>query len=145
MRKPRPKLTPRRIWTARIQKYCTSVEKRKLRPWSEFPPRHNSDRVNCQNQGGPGSPGSVRFGYGLGMERFERFRFSVPAVPLRRVFFSVFQYNLLKKKKLLKILFSKNFVRYAFCTVIFHDEAQKNGGKRACIRERTIFTWKKIH
>ena len=28
----------------------------------------------------------VRFGYGLGMERFERFRFSVPAVPLGRGF-----------------------------------------------------------
>ena len=26
----------------------------------------------------------VRFGYGLGMERFERFRFSAPAVPLGR-------------------------------------------------------------
>ena len=36
-----------------------------------------------------GVPGSVRFGYGLGMERFERFRFSVPAVPLRRGFFCV--------------------------------------------------------
>ena len=24
----------------------------------------------------------VRFGYGLGVERFERFRFSVPAVPV---------------------------------------------------------------
>ena len=36
-----------------------------------------------------GGPGSVRFGYGLGMERFERFRFSVPAVPLRRGFFRV--------------------------------------------------------
>ena len=35
--------TPRRIWTARIHKYCKSVEKRKLRPWSEFPPRQNSD------------------------------------------------------------------------------------------------------
>ena len=34
-------------------------------------------------------PGSVRFGYGLGMERFERFRFLVLAVPLRRKFFSV--------------------------------------------------------
>ena len=34
-------------------------------------------------------PGSVRFGYGLGMERFERFRFSVPAVPLRRVLLCV--------------------------------------------------------
>ena len=33
-----------------------------------------------------GSPGSVRFGYGLGMERFERFRFSVSTVPLRRGF-----------------------------------------------------------
>ena len=27
---------PRRVWTARIQKYCKSVEKRKLRPWSEL-------------------------------------------------------------------------------------------------------------
>ena len=48
MRKLRPKLRPRRIWTARIQKYCKSVEKRKLRqhgpsflpaklrPWSEL-------------------------------------------------------------------------------------------------------------
>ena len=36
-----------------------------------------------------GEPGSVRFGCGLGMERFERFRFSVPAVPLRRVFLCV--------------------------------------------------------
>ena len=34
---------PRWIWTARIQKYCKSVEKRKLRPWSEFPPQRNSD------------------------------------------------------------------------------------------------------
>ena len=31
MRKLRPKLRPRRIWAARIQKYCKSVEKRKLR------------------------------------------------------------------------------------------------------------------
>ena len=36
-----------------------------------------------------GGPGSVRFSYGLGMERFERFRFSVPAVPLRRGFLCV--------------------------------------------------------
>ena len=28
----------------------------------------------------------VRFGYGLGMERFKRFRFSVPAVPLQKRF-----------------------------------------------------------
>ena len=34
-----------------------------------------------QKQGGPGS---VRFGYGLGVEGFERFRFSVLAVPPRR-------------------------------------------------------------
>ena len=39
--------------------------------------RHCSCR---QIQGGHGS---VRFGYGLGLERFERFRFSVPAVPLQ--------------------------------------------------------------
>ena len=38
-------------------------------------------------------PGSVRFGYGLGVERFDRFRFSVPAVPLQKGF-SVFQYIL---------------------------------------------------
>ena len=42
--------------------------------------------LKCPFQGGPGS---VRFGYGLGMERFERFRLSVPAVPLRRGFFCV--------------------------------------------------------
>ena len=43
MRKLRPKLRPRRIWTARVQKHCKSVEKRKLRPWSEFPPQQNPD------------------------------------------------------------------------------------------------------
>ena len=42
MRKLRPKLRPRRIRTARIQKHCKSVEKRKLRPWSELPRRRNS-------------------------------------------------------------------------------------------------------
>ena len=31
-----------------------------------------------------GGPGSVRFGYGWEMERFKRFRFSVPAVPLQK-------------------------------------------------------------
>ena len=31
----------------------------------------------------------VRFGYGLGVGRFEWFRFSVPAVPLQNVFFCV--------------------------------------------------------
>ena len=36
-----------------------------------------------------GGPGSVRFGYGLGMERFKRFRFSVLAVPLLKGFVCV--------------------------------------------------------
>ena len=36
-----------------------------------------------------GGPGSVRFGYSSGVERFERFRFSVPAVPLQKRFFCV--------------------------------------------------------
>ena len=43
-----------------------------------------------------GGPGSVRFGYGLGVERFERFRFSAPAVLCKRVCFSfspVLQYS----------------------------------------------------
>ena len=44
-----------------------------------------------------GGPGSVRFGYGLEMERFKRFRFSVPAVPLQKGFSSVFQYSLAGK------------------------------------------------
>ena len=44
-------------------------------------------RCPClKNQSGPGS---VRFGYGLGVERFDRFRFSVPAVPLQKGFFCV--------------------------------------------------------
>ena len=34
-------------------------------------------------------PGSVWFGYGLGVERFERFRFSVTAVPMQKGFFCV--------------------------------------------------------
>ena len=36
-----------------------------------------------------GGPGSVRFGCGLGLGRFERFRFSVPAVPLEKGIFGV--------------------------------------------------------
>ena len=35
----------------------------------------------------------VRFGYGLGVERFERFRFSVPAVPLQKGFVWQLQYS----------------------------------------------------
>ena len=31
----------------------------------------------------------VRFGYSLEMERFKRFRFSVPAVPLQKGFFCI--------------------------------------------------------
>ena len=46
-------------------------------------------------QGGP-PPGSVRFGYGLGMERFKRFWFSVLAVPLQKGL-SVFQHGLTEK------------------------------------------------
>ena len=40
--------------------------------------------------GKEGGPGSVPFGYGLGVERFERFRFSVPAVPLQKKAFLCF-------------------------------------------------------
>ena len=36
-----------------------------------------------------GCPGSVRFGYGLGVEGFEQFRFSVLAVPLQKGVFCV--------------------------------------------------------
>ena len=43
-------------------------------------------RSISQNQG---CTGSVRFGYGLGVEGFERFRFSVLAVPLQNGFFCV--------------------------------------------------------
>ena len=44
-----------------------------------------------------GGLGSVRFGCGSGVQRFERFRFSVPAVPLPKRFFSLFQYSLTGK------------------------------------------------
>ena len=40
-----------------------------------------------------GGPGSVRFGSVTGVEQLERFRFSVPAVPLQKGF-SVFQVSL---------------------------------------------------
>ena len=48
--------------------------------------REKKQRKNMQIQGGPGS---VRFGYGLEMERFKRFRFSVPAAPLQKGFFFI--------------------------------------------------------
>ena len=61
----------------------------------------NSDGMHkpfqLQNRAFQGGPGSVRFGYGLGIERFERFRFSVPAVPLRRGVLCVFQYSLTER------------------------------------------------
>ena len=41
-----------------MKKYCKSFEKRKLRPWSEFPPRQLTQtmvRVNCQDGDGGGS------------------------------------------------------------------------------------------
>ena len=40
-----------------------------------------------------GGPGSVRFGYGLGVEGFVRFRFSVLAVPLQKVLCVSAQFN----------------------------------------------------
>ena len=46
----------------------------------------NCRYLYCKKQGGPGS---VRFGYSLGRERFKRFWFSVLAVPLQKRFFCV--------------------------------------------------------
>ena len=40
--------------------------------------------------------GRPRFGYDLGVERFKRYRFSVPAAPRQKPF-SVFQYSLTGK------------------------------------------------
>ena len=50
----------------------------------------------CLQRKMQGGPGSVRFGYGLEMERFKRLRFSVLAVPLG-IFSPVFQYSLTGK------------------------------------------------
>ena len=77
----RPKCAPQKVLfsprgsagVAMLRFWCA----KRLRPgWSLV--------VIVVNQGGPGS---VRFGYGSGVERFERFRFSVPAVPLQKGFF----------------------------------------------------------
>ena len=57
----------------------------------------NPSRVNFGMLLFQRGPGSVRFGYGLKMERFQRFRFSVPAVPQKKGF-SVFQYSLTGKE-----------------------------------------------
>ena len=56
-RKLRPKLRPRRIWTARIQKYCKSAEKRNSDHGPSFLPGKTQTmvRVNCQNGDGGGS------------------------------------------------------------------------------------------
>ena len=62
----------------------------------QHPGPENQDGQHILDQPRQGSPGSVRFGYGLGMERFERFQFSVPAVPLRSGF-CVFQYSLTER------------------------------------------------
>ena len=51
---------------------------------------------NISRQSTQEGPGSVRFGYGSGVERFERFRFSVPAAPLQQRL-SLFQYSLTGK------------------------------------------------
>ena len=62
-----------------------------------------------------GGPGSVQLGYGLGMERFERFRFSVPAVPLRRELLSVFQYSLTERTVPVPVsVLGKRFRRFRF-------------------------------
>ena len=54
-------------------------------------PSFVSPRLDCPNF----REAPVRFGYGLGVERFERFRFSVLAVPLQKSFFFLcFQYSL---------------------------------------------------
>ena len=59
---------------------------------------HSQRPQNCEvawvlhrikKSNGQSGLGSVRFGYGLGMERFERFRFSVLAVPAKRGFLFV--------------------------------------------------------
>ena len=46
---------------------------------------HNRAKI-CKKRFYQGGPGSVRFGYGSRVERFQRFWFSVPAVPLQKKF-----------------------------------------------------------
>ena len=55
----------------------------------------------------------VRFGCGLGMERFERFQFSVPAVPLKGGGFSVFQHNFTERPVRVSV-HGKRFRRFRF-------------------------------
>ena len=62
-----------------------------------------------------GGPGSVRFGYGLGMERFNRFRFSVPAVPLQKEFLCIsVQFNRERTVPLPVSVPGKRFRRFRF-------------------------------
>ena len=61
-------------------------KRRRLKRRAYPQPKSARDFHHGKQQGGPSS---VRFGYSLGIERFERFRFSVPAVPLRRGFLCV--------------------------------------------------------
>ena len=49
-----------------------------------FPWYKSTDDNDINNREAP-----VRFGYGSGVERFGRFQFSVPAVPLQKRFFFV--------------------------------------------------------
>ena len=82
----------------------------------------------------------VRFGYGLGMERFERFRFSVPAVPLRRGF-CVFQYSLAERTVPVPVSVpGKRFRRFRF-RVRFLGTQRAPGWKKfilARTHEKTI-------
>ena len=70
-------------------------------------------RLFSEKEEAQGGPGSVRFGYGSGVERFERFRFSVPAVPLQKGFFFVsVQFN---RKGRFRFRFRlKRFPRFRF-------------------------------
>ena len=49
-------------------------------------PQHGPPKMSQKSQY---REAPVRFGYGLEMERFKRFRFSVPAVPLQKGFFCI--------------------------------------------------------
>ena len=55
----------------------------------------------------------LRFSYGLGMERFKRFRFSVLVVPLQK-WFSVFQYSLTGENGSGFVSCRKRFRRFRF-------------------------------
>ena len=102
----RPESCPSKTWTLTPKLtifYRISVERGQFQGPLEiknFHPPHDFRRFDpplslpfahllCVPNQRQGGPGSVRFGYGLGMERFERFWFSVSAVPLRSGFLCV--------------------------------------------------------